>query len=226
MIEIKNWKNGEVIYTSETATSIKEAVEEAVKAKVSLEWAYLKKANLEEANLQYASLYMANLEEAYLKKANLAWANLYAVNLKKANLKKANLEGAYLKKANLQYANLKKANLYVAYLEGVNLPYKEITPIIEDIHQKVYEAASKPNVLDMNVCYTCETTHCRAGWVVTLAGEAGKKLEEMLGTNTAASLIYMASDPELDQIPDWFDSNEDALADMERLAEQEQTKGK
>src|SRR6266542_829900 len=48
---------------------------------------------------------------------------------------------------------------------------------IENIHQAVYAAASQPNSLAMNEWHTCKNTHCRAGWVVTLAGEAGGKLE-------------------------------------------------
>jgi hypothetical protein len=51
-----------------------------------------------------------------------------------------------------------------------------------------------------------------------LAGEVGKELEDLIGTNAAASLIYIASDPTLERIPSWFASNKDALADIERLA--------
>ncbi len=65
----------------------------------------------------------------------------------------------------------------------------------------------------------CGTTHCRAGWVVTLAGEAGKKLEEATTTPFAAMQIYRASDPTW-RMSNFFDTNEGALADMKRLAEQ------
>lgn len=51
-------------------------------------------------------------------------------------------------------------------------------PIIENIHQKILEAVSVPKAFDMSTWHTCETTHCRAGWVVHLAGEAGKALED------------------------------------------------
>ncbi|MGB0405020.1 MAG: hypothetical protein ACPGDB_02385, partial [Fusobacterium sp.] len=36
---------------------------------------------------------------------------------------------------------------------------------IENIHQKVLEAVTTDNALDMSDWHTCETTHCRAGWV-------------------------------------------------------------
>lgn len=39
-----------------------------------------------------------------------------------------------------------------------------------------------------------------------------------MGTNAAAALIYYASDPSLDRVPNWYASDADALADMARLA--------
>ncbi|MFD2207187.1 hypothetical protein [Kiloniella antarctica] len=75
--------------------------------------------------------------------------------------------------------------------------------------------------------HTCETTHCRAGWVVTLAGKEGKKLEDKIGTPAAALAIYAASDPEYftrDGIPDFYTDDETALADMKRLSDIEGAK--
>ena len=70
----------------------------------------------------------------------------------------------------------------------------------------------------MSDWHTCKTTHCRGGWVVTLAGEQGKKLEEFHGTLLAAQLIYDASDPSRKFNPcRFFDSNKGAMADMKRL---------
>ena len=69
--------------------------------------------------------------------------------------------------------------------------------------------------------HTCSTTHCRAGWVVTLAGDAGKALETRFDPALAAWLIYKASDPEIKHLPDWFASNESALANMKKLADEE-----
>jgi len=93
-------------------------------------------------------------------------------------------------------------------------------PVIEHLHQKLYAAVSQPDALDMTDWHTCATTHCRAGWVVTLAGEAGEALEQFHDTMLAAMLIYDASCPEYRINPVRFhDSNEDAMADMKRLAE-------
>ena len=69
--------------------------------------------------------------------------------------------------------------------------------------------------------HTCETTHCRAGWVVTLAGEAGKALESFHSTELAAMLIYRESSPHRVNPGRFYDSNEDAMADMKRMAELE-----
>ena len=94
-------------------------------------------------------------------------------------------------------------------------------PVIENIHKRIYEAASiPPEALQMSTWHTCETTHCRAGWVVTLAGKEGKALESRFNTELAAMMIYDASDPGFKINPcRFYDSNEDALADMKRLAE-------
>jgi hypothetical protein len=106
--------------------------------------------------------------------------------------------------------------------EGENAPPP--VPTIENIHTKVYEAASHPKALAMDTWHTCANTHCRAGWVVTLAGEAGKALETFYDTVLAAMMIYDASStlPKVSPVK-FFDSNDDALDDMKRMAELEAT---
>jgi len=95
-------------------------------------------------------------------------------------------------------------------------------PIIENIHQKVLEAVSMPDALNMRYWHTCETTHCRAGWVVTLAGEAGKELEKATSTLFAAMQIYKHSSPiHVSHLHFLYDSNEKAMEDMVRCAEEE-----
>ena len=91
-------------------------------------------------------------------------------------------------------------------------------PVIQDIHQKVFAAASQPGCLNMDAWHTCDTTHCRAGWVVTLAGEAGRQLEKATSTLFAAMQIYKASGYPISPVR-FYDDNETALADMRRLAE-------
>ncbi len=73
----------------------------------------------------------------------------------------------------------------------------------------------------MSNWHTCDTTHCRAGWVVTLAGEEGKRLEKETSTLFAAMQIYKASSPIIVHIPKFFDSNKDAMEDIKKCAELE-----
>ena len=103
-----------------------------------------------------------------------------------------------------------------AYLHDADL--RDCPVKIPDIHKAVYGAASQPNALNMGLWH-CGTTHCRAGWVVTLAGDGGRALEYAMGTPAAAALIYIASDPKLEKVPNFYDTNANALADMKRLAE-------
>lgn len=94
-------------------------------------------------------------------------------------------------------------------------------PVIPNIHQRVFEAASHPGALEMDNWNTCDTTHCRAGWVVTLAGEAGRKLEAATSTLFAAMQIYHKSSPIPVSPTQFFETNEAAMQDMERCAKEE-----
>lgn len=69
----------------------------------------------------------------------------------------------------------------------------------------------------MNLWHSCETTHCRAGWVVHLTGKAGYALEKKTSTLFAAMQIYKASGYSISPVR-FYDDNEEALADMKRLA--------
>jgi hypothetical protein len=93
-------------------------------------------------------------------------------------------------------------------------------PIVDDLNKKVYAAATAtPDSFDMGQIHACATTHCRAGWAVHLAGEAGYALEKRFGWELAAMKIYDASCPGYKISPvRFFDSDEAALADMKKLA--------
>ena len=97
-------------------------------------------------------------------------------------------------------------------------------PIIPDIHQRLYAAVTEtPTSLAMDDWHSCNTTHCRAGHIVHMAGEAGYALERFHNTALAAMLIYDASDPTFKINPcRFYDSNDDAMADMKRLAREAQ----
>jgi uncharacterized protein YjbI with pentapeptide repeats len=148
-------------------------------------------------------------------------ALLRDADLSGAVMRDADLSNAVLRDTDLSNADLSGADLRGADLRGADL--SECPVKIPDIHKAVFEAASQKGALDMVEWHKCGTTHCRAGWIVTLAGEGGKALEWVMGTPAAAAMIYMASDPKLERIPNFYCTNDAALADMARLAGAETT---
>ena len=100
-------------------------------------------------------------------------------------------------------------------------------PVIENIHQTIYKAASAPEALNMSDVHTCENTHCRGGWAIALVGPAGAALEGFYNWELAAMLIYDASDQTFKINPArFYDKNEPALEDMKRLADAEAARPK
>ena len=81
MIEIKSCIDNKVLFTSEKATTMKEAVVEAVE----------KKKNLSRADLSGVDLSRVDLSRADLSRAGLSWADLSGADLSGANLSGANL---------------------------------------------------------------------------------------------------------------------------------------
>ncbi|HZZ79643.1 MAG TPA: pentapeptide repeat-containing protein, partial [Gemmataceae bacterium] len=135
---------------------------------------------------------------------------LTAANLTDANLTDADLTAANLTRANLTYADLTDANL--TDVLGAS------APVIDNIDAKILAAIESPGCsLDMTDWHTCETTHCRAGWAVNLAGPAGKMLEDRIGPAAAGALIYAASRPG-EPIPNFYATNEDAMEDLRECA--------
>ena len=103
-------------------------------------------------------------------------------------------------------------------------------PKIENIHNKLLEAVIS-NRLKMDSWHDdksmkdgayCGTTHCRAGWIVTLAGKEGFELEKKTSTLHAAMQIYHTSSPDIRVSPTrFFESNEKAMEDIKRCAKLE-----
>lgn len=72
--------------------------------------------------------------------------------------------------------------------------------------------------LNMSAWHSCETTHCRAGWAVHLAGEQGYALEAKHGPAVAGRMIYRAS---TGRSPHFFATTERALEDIRKCAEEQ-----
>jgi hypothetical protein len=155
------------------------------------------------------------LEGADLKGVNFAYANLRGANLKHANLTMASLAGADLKLADLRGTNLKGVDLEGADLTNAKLDREDV-PRVKDLDQKLEEATRKSGSLNMTYWHDRDGVHCRAGWVVTIAGKAGLALEHSLGTCAAAALIYVASGRTI--VPNFHADDLDARADIVRCA--------
>ena len=200
--EIKNRFTGDVQFLAEIDCASDERT--PIKRRMAVLWALENRADLSEADLSGANL----------RGSSLRWADLSGADLSGVNLRGANLSGVNLRRADLSGVNLSEIN------------FKQITtkrtPRIKNIHQSVAKAVQGGNKLDMSDWHPeCGTKHCRAGWVVVLAGAAGEELEKKLGTSAAAALIYAASDPSLKTVPDSRCSDDEALADRLECAERE-----
>jgi hypothetical protein len=199
-------------------------------------------ASLDGANLARASLARANLARAILVDASLDGASLDGANLDSANLARASLVDTSLDRANLDGANLVDANLTRASLDGASLAKLEQArlrrsrmsraeraadfrrrfpdiPYVERLDSKILEIVeSERGALNMLDVHTCETTHCRAGWAIHLAGPRGYELQKKLGWLAAGRLIYRAS---VGHAPDFFADNGPALEDLRKCASKE-----
>ena len=111
----------------------------------------------------------------------------------------------------LDWTNMKGSNLIGAIMISGTRPN---IPYIKNLDQKILDILDQnKGELDMRKWHTCETTHCRAGWAITLAGAKGYDLEVEFGTFLGGSLIYAKSYPDL-PLPNFRSSNEDAMKDM------------
>lgn len=125
---------------------------------------------------------------------------------------RADLWGADLRDADLRDADLTGADLTNADLTGADLP--EGIPVVEDLDRKILAAVTDGvGSLVMREWHTCETTHCRAGWAIVLAGPEGMVLEERFGPAVAGALIYAASRPGR-PVPDFYTTNYEAMASI------------
>jgi hypothetical protein len=192
MIKIPHRHTGAVLVENEQANTESYAVSAAIDAGVDLSG-----ADLHGVNFAWTDLHGANFSGADLRGANFGCADLRDVNFENATLNGATFSGAKIARARFS-------------LDDV--------PQIENIHQAIFAAVSQPGALNMSYWHTCETTHCRGGWAIELAGASGRLLEARIGAPAAAALIYLKSDPAITQIPDFYASNDAALADMKRLA--------
>jgi len=203
-------------------------------AGANLAHANLTDAYLAGADLAGADLARADLAGAYLAGADLAHANLAGADLAHANLAGADLAGADLTGARNVPAGIEKTDPPTHYVRQAPTPevlaerakaYRERhpeAPVVEALDSKILAAISSGGVLEMASWHgeggACGTTHCRAGWAIHLAGEAGAKLEAEHGPERAGAMIYRAS---TGRVPHFYATNSRALEDIRECAERE-----
>jgi hypothetical protein len=130
-------------------------------------------------------------------------------NLSLYRLAGTNLEGADFTDIGLNGVDFSSVDLTGA----IGLP---TAPVVDDLDQLIYDSIQAGG-LDMEVWHdSCGTAHCRAGWAIHLAGKEGAELECRFGPSVAGALIYYASTGR-GQIPNWYDTDDEALADIKRL---------
>ena len=168
--------------------------------------------SLSGANLSCANLSGANLSCADLGEADLSGANLSCANLSCANLSDADLGAAEKEKSEFTSRQLAR---YAKRMAKYRASYPDV-PVLSKLDKQIMDVVDNgTGVLKMNQWHACSTTHCRAGWAITLAGAQGKKLEEKYGPARAGAILYAVS---TGRIPSFFTSDERALADIRRCA--------
>jgi hypothetical protein len=118
--------------------------------------------------------------------------------------------------------NGKLAGAYLAVAYLTDAVKDEEIPAIPKIDAVILAEIERGGTLAMDDWHGpenhwCGTTHCRAGWAIHCAGELGKKLEDKIGPQAAAALIYQKSRPGV-RHPNFFATHEDAMADLRKCA--------
>lgn len=188
--QIKNRWTGAVLFTAD----VPEGTESGLIARVALEQAVAARADLADADLAGA-----NLAGAYLADAR----NLPAGTVATSPTEPYQRDTRPIAERNAaRAARFRERNPTV--------------PVVEALDAKILAAVENgAGGLEMGAWHTCETTHCRAGWAVHLAGEPGYALEREYGPQAAGRMIYLAS---VGRAPHFFASNERAMADLREQA--------
>ena len=116
-----------------------------------------------------------------------------------------------------QCLNLERCRDCVRFLNRAGV-VGVVVPVVENIHRQVLEAVSRPGALRMATWHTCDTSHCRAGWVIHLAGQAGYDLAGRVGSEDAGRLIYAASSSQKLPWNAFWQDEDKAMADIRRCA--------
>ena len=187
---------GNVIVTAEIDCD--ESASASVKLGLAVRWAVKVRADLTDANL--AGAYLA---DAYLADADLTRARRVPAGIEQADPPKP-------------YGHKPAAERYAERAARFRERNPDV-PVMPDLDARILSVIeSGQGKLDMGQWHACETTHCRAGWAIHLAGEAGYALEKQYGSaERAGRMIYIAS---TGRVPHFYASDADAMADIRACA--------
>jgi hypothetical protein len=164
----------------------------------------------------------ADMARANLARANMAGANLAGADMAGADMAGADMARAYRSPSDpptpyVRPTTPEELAAHQAARAAAHRLRHPGVPVVEALDAKILQAVTAGGgSLEMGAWHTCATTHCRAGWAITLAGEKGAALEQEYGSEGAAVMIYRAS---TGRVPNFFDTTEGALADIKACAE-------
>ncbi len=179
-------------------------------------------SDLRDSHLSGSDLRGSDLRGSDLSDSDLSGSDLSDSDLSGSDLRGSDLSGSDLSDSNLRGSDLSDSDLSGSDLSGSDL--SDLLPLIAvpSLNRKILAAIEAGGELQMQNWHSCETTHCRAGWAVHLAGPAAKVLEHCYGPSVAGTLVYLASCPFLEgKTPNFFASNTEAMDDIRRCAELE-----
>lgn len=163
----------------------------------------LRGISLDGCHVNFADLRGSDLTGASFLKADMTYSDFTGTNLTGVNVKGANIEGLRLTGANLTNSNF------------------PTTPAVPHLDAAILQSLKdEKNFLGMNSWHSpiCETTHCRGGWAVVLAGKKALTLEKKIGPETTAALVYWNS---TGYIPKFHHSERLAMQDMRLCAKRD-----
>jgi len=161
---------------------------------------------------RYTGAVILTIKSDTLILADLSGADLSGADLSGADLSDADLSGAPDTSGPFSERQKKK---YATRMEQYRAKYPG-APVIDNLDAKIAQIVDGGSgTLEMNQWHACSTTHCRAGWAITLAGESGQDLEQQYGPHRAGVILYAVS---TGRIPSFYTSNDNAIADIRRCA--------
>jgi len=176
-------------------------------SQISFTGAYLRGSNFNNCNLIHTNFTDAELNGASFRKANL-W---------NTNFSHAHLIGSDFRNSNLSQAKLNDAILVGSDLRKTDICTKFRLPVIENLCQKIYEEFSKP-IYESKEYWKISDGYTPAKFIIELSMKLGSSLESILGTDIAATYIFMANNKNVKVLPSLESIDQKMIMEYMKLA--------